>query len=263
MFFILQSSASPQQVDDLMERIRSYEFTPQKVVGEGRVCIAVTGNRATDDLVSLGRMPGVLRLIPVTSSYRLASREVHPEDTIVRVGDTCFGDGGLTIIGGPCAVESEESTLRIASAVAERGCRILRGGAYKPRSSPYSFQGLGEQGLEILAKAREVTGLPVVTEVLCVGTADLVASYVDMLQVGTRNMQNFALLKEVARQGKPVILKRGMCATLDEWLMSAEYLLTHGCKDVVLCERGIRTFNTHSRNTLDISIIPAIEIRLG
>jgi 3-deoxy-7-phosphoheptulonate synthase len=259
MFFILQSNATEQQVDNLMARIRSCEFSAQKIIGEDRVCIAVTGVRSPDDLVSLGRMPGVSRLVPVSPSYRLASREAHPENTIVQVGDICFGDGSLTIIGGPCAVESEQSTLRIAMAVAERGCKVLRGGAYKPRSSPYSFQGLGEPGLEILAKAGEQTGLPVVTEVLCVGTADLVAGYVDMLQVGTRNMQNFALLKEVARQGKPVILKRGMCATLDEWLMSAEYLLTNGCKDVVLCERGIRTFNTHSRNTLDVSIIPAIK----
>jgi 3-deoxy-7-phosphoheptulonate synthase len=204
-------------------------------------------------------LPAVDRVIAVTQPYRLAGRDSHPENTVIDLGSVKIGDGNVTMIAGPCAVEGEDQTLRIADQVLERGAQILRGGAYKPRTSPYSFQGLGEKGLEILAKARERTGLPFVTEVLDHQTAYLISQYADLLQVGTRNMQNFILLKEVGKLGKPVLLKRGMSATLEETLMSAEYLMSHGSQEVVICERGVRTFSSHARNTLDISVIPALK----
>jgi 3-deoxy-7-phosphoheptulonate synthase len=200
-----------------------------------------------------------LQVIQVTKPYKLASRETHQEGSIIHVGNVQFGDGNAVMIAGPCAVESLEQTLRIADSVENRGAQILRGGAYKPRTSPYSFQGLGEEGLKILAEAREKTGLPFVTEVLDTETISVVAQYADMLQIGMRNMQNFTLLKEVGKAGKPVLMKRGMSATLEETLMSAEYLMVNGCRDVVICERGVRTFGNHARNTLDISVVPALK----
>ena len=255
----MNASATQEEIEKVSARIKSLGLTPHQVEGASQTCISVTGERGSDDLGRVEMLPGVSRVVPVSRPYKLASREVKAENTLVKVGSVTFGTDEVVMIGGPCAVESEESTLRIASKVADCGAQMLRGGAYKPRTSPYSFQGLEERGLEILAKARELTGLPVVTEVVTTETASLVSQYADMLQVGTRNMQNFMLLKAVASEGKPVLLKRGMSATLDETLMSAEYLLLHGCPDVVLCERGIRTFNSHARNTLDVSIIPAIK----
>lgn len=259
MFVIMNNSATPGEIEDSCAKITSLGLTAHIIPRDGTTCISITGNINADHQGKIEVLAGVSRVIPISQPYRLVSREVQSENTIVRVGNICFGSDEIVMIGGPCAVESEESTLRIASKVAESGAQMLRGGAYKPRTSPYSFQGLEERGLEILAKARDLTGLPIVTEVVTTETVSLVAQYADMLQVGTRNMQNFMLLKEVAIQGKPVLLKRGMGATLDETLMSAEYLLFHGCVDVVLCERGIRTFNSHARNTLDVSIIPAIK----
>ncbi len=259
MLVIMNATATNDQINRVKERIREFGYKPHDIPGRTHLAIGITGNRNAEDRIYIEGLPGVLQVIPVTKPYKLASREVHPENTVIDMEGVKFGDGNVVMIAGPCAVENRDQTLRIAEAVAKRGAQVLRGGAYKPRTSPYSFQGLGEKGLEILAEAREVTGLPVVTEVLDAGMAELVGTYADMLQIGTRNMQNFTLLKEVGKVGKPVLMKRGMSATLDETLMSAEYLISNGCHQVVICERGVRTFTSHARNTLDISIIPALK----
>jgi 3-deoxy-7-phosphoheptulonate synthase len=196
---------------------------------------------------------------PVTKPYRLVSREFKPKDTHVIVGDAVFGNGSLPVIAGPCAIESETQALSIAQSVKDAGAKLFRGGAFKPRTSPYSFQGLGKQGLVFLAKVREETGLPFVTEVMDVENFDLVEKYADLVQIGSRNMQNFSLLRRAGKSERPVILKRGMSATLQEWLMAAEYIMAEGNNNVILCERGIRTFVRHSRNTLDLSVVPAVK----
>ncbi len=259
MLVIMETSATEAQILRVKERINEMGYTAHDVQWHANKAIGVTGNKGAEDRVYLEGLPGVLKVVPITRPYKLASREVHPENSVFDIGGAVFGTGDVVMIAGPCAVESEEQTLRICKIVADRGAQMLRGGAYKPRTSPYSFQGLGEKGLEILAKAREATGLPFVTEVLDTSTAETVADYADMLQIGTRNMQNFVLLKEVGKLGKPVLLKRGMSATLEETLMSAEYLMAHGSSEVVICERGVRTFSSHARNTLDISFIPALK----
>lgn len=259
MLVIMSPQATDEQVSRVEQRIREMGFDFHQVEWPAQKAIGVTGNKGSRERVYLEGLPGVLKVVPISRPYKLASREVHPENTVFNVGGAVFGDGNVCMIAGPCAVESKDQTMRIAEAVAERGNQMLRGGAYKPRTSPYSFQGLGEKGLEYLAKAREAFGMPFVTEVLDHVTAHVVAQYADMLQIGTRNMQNFILLKEVGKLGKPVMLKRGMSATLEETLMSAEYLMSNGCHEVVICERGVRTFASHARNTLDISIIPALK----
>ncbi len=255
----MNPNAEEAQIRRVEARIQELGYKAQRIPGKIRSVIGVTGNQDAEDRIYLESLPAVDRVIAVTQPYRLAGRDSHPENTVIDLGSVKIGDGNVTMIAGPCAVEGEDQTLRIADQVLERGAQILRGGAYKPRTSPYSFQGLGEKGLEILAKARERTGLPFVTEVLDHQTAYLISQYADMLQVGTRNMQNFILLKEVGKLGKPVLLKRGMSATLEETLMSAEYLMSHGSQEVVICERGVRTFSSHARNTLDISVIPALK----
>lgn len=257
MLVIMEKKASEAAIQRVKERIVELGYEPHIIAGHERLTISVLGNRGTGDRIYLESLRGVLEVIPISKPYKLASRETHQENTIVHVGEVKFGDGNVVMIAGPCAVENEEQMIRIAIAVSKRGAQMLRGGAYKPRTSPYSFQGLGEKGLVMLAKARDNTGLPFVTEVLDTETVSVVAQYADMLQIGTRNMQNFALLKEVGKVGKPVLMKRGMSATLNETLMSAEYLMVNGCRSVVVCERGVRTFSSHARNTLDISIIPA------
>lgn len=257
MLVIMEKKASEAAIQRVKERIVELGYQPHIIADHERLTISVLGNRGTGDRIYLESLRGVLEVIPISKPYKLASRETHQENTIVHVGEVKFGDGNVVMIAGPCAVENEEQTIRIAIAVEERGAQMLRGGAYKPRTSPYAFQGLGEEGLVILAKAREKTGLPFVTEVLDTETVSVVAQYADMLQIGTRNMQNFALLKEVGKIGKPVLMKRGMSATLNETLMSAEYLMVNGTRNVVVCERGVRTFSSHARNTLDISVIPA------
>ncbi len=259
MFVIMDIHASSEDITRVENRIRELGYQPHTIHGDTRRAIGVTGNRGTEDRIYLEGLPGVQQVIPVTKPYKLAGREIKPENSVVKVGDVRFGDGGVVMIAGPCSVESRDQTLRIADLIASRGAHMLRGGAYKPRSSPYSFQGLGEPGLEILAEAREQTGLPVVTEVVNPRLAPLVAQYVDMLQIGTRNMQNFELLKEAGKLGIPVLMKRGMSATLDDTLMSVEYIMSHGNHDVVVCERGVRTFTSHSRFTLDVNIIPAFK----
>ena len=215
--------------------------------------------RSAEEAPVFEGLPGVLEVIPVTHSYKLVSREVKAEDTVVDVGGVKAGGRGLVIVAGPCAVESREQILTIALAVKKAGAHLLRGGAFKPRTSPYSFQGLGEEGLKLLAEAREATGLPVVTEAVDVEGVDLVERYADAIQIGARNMQNFSLLRRAGKARKPVILKRGMSATLEEFLMSAEYILSEGNYAVILCERGVRTFSDFSRNTLDLAVVPAVK----
>nr|MDQ5873520.1 3-deoxy-7-phosphoheptulonate synthase [Acidobacteriota bacterium] len=224
-----------------------------------RTAIGITGNRGSVESAAFENLPGVAEVIPVTAAYKLVSREAKREDTVVSIGGVAVGGPRVVVVAGPCAVESEEQALSIAHAVRASGATLYRGGAFKPRTSPYSFQGLGEAGLKILAKVREETGLPIVTEVLDTDSAELVAEYADCLQIGARNMQNFALLKKVGRLRKPVLLKRGMSATIEEFLLSAEYLLAEGNYEVVLCERGVRTFANHTRNTLDLSAIPYVK----
>jgi 3-deoxy-7-phosphoheptulonate synthase len=226
--------------------------------GATRTAIGITGNTSAVDPRTLEVLPGVRELIRVTRPFKLASREMHIDDTVVRTEQTHFGAAGFTIIAGPCSVENESMILKTAEHLATRGVKMLRAGAYKPRTSPYAFQGMGIDGLEILAKARRETGIGIVTELLDTDpdTADAVEAAADIIQIGARNMQNYSLLKRAGRARKPVLLKRGLSATLEEWLMSAEYILAGGNKQVLLCERGVRTFSDHSRNTLDLSVIP-------
>lgn len=259
MLVIMEVSTDKADVERVKAKIRELGYKPHPIPGSNRMAIGITGNNGIEDRIYLEGMPGVQQVIPITKAYKLASRELKPEDTVVNVGGVKVGAGNIVMIAGPCAVESREQTLRIAEKVAQRGAHILRGGAYKPRTSPYAFQGLGEAGLEILAEAREQCGLPVVSEVVDPATVPLAAQYLDMIQIGTRNMQSFTLLKEVGKLGKPVLMKRGMSATLEETLMSVEYLMAHGTNDVIVCERGVRTFASHARNTLDVSVIPAFK----
>jgi 3-deoxy-7-phosphoheptulonate synthase len=259
MLVVMQSGATPDQIDRAVNAIRVLGLTPHPMPGPTRTAIGITGNTAAIDPQTLEVLPGVRELIRVTRPYKLASREMHPDDTYVETPQARIGPGEFTVIAGPCSVESEEMILRTSEFLMERGVRMLRAGAYKPRSSPYAFQGMGTEGLEILAKARQQTGIGIVTELLDTDTADAVEEVADLIQIGTRNMQNFSLLRRVGRAKKPVLLKRGMAATLEEWLMAAEYILAGGNRQVVLCERGVRTFSDHSRNTLDLSVIPPVK----
>jgi 3-deoxy-7-phosphoheptulonate synthase len=233
-------------------------YTARPIPGGDRVSIGILNNEGPVDAALFAGLPGVKEAIPVTRPYKLVSREVKPRDTIIDVGGVSIGNGHLTIMAGPCALESETQAMTIAEKVKAAGAHIFRGGAYKPRTSPYTFQGLGEEGLKILAKIRETFGMPVITEVMDNETFDLVEAYADIVQIGTRNMQNFSLLKRAGQSNRPIFLKRGMSATLDEWLMAAEYILQGGNTNVMLCERGVRTFVRHSRNTLDLSVVPVI-----
>jgi 3-deoxy-7-phosphoheptulonate synthase len=219
----------------------------------------VTGNKGALEAPALEGLPGVLEVIPVSHAYKLVSREVKPESTVVDIGGVKVGGPELVLIAGPCAVENRHQILTVARAVKAAGAQLLRGGAFKPRTSPYSFQGLGEEGLRLLAEAREETGLPVVTEAVDIEGLELVERYADAIQIGARNMQNFSLLKRAGRSRKPVLLKRGIAATLEEFLMSAEYILAEGNYAVVLCERGVRTFSDFARNTLDLAVVPAVK----
>jgi len=255
----MRQDATEEQIRGVVRAIEARGFKAHPIPGVQRTAIGVTGNRGAVEAPALESLPGVLEVIPVTHAYKLVSREVKPEDSVVHIGGVAVGGPGLVIVAGPCAVESLEQTLRVAREVKKGGAHLLRGGAYKPRTSPYAFQGLGEKGLEILAAAREETGLPVVTEALDNESLDLVEKYADAIQIGARNMQNFSLLKRAGRARKPVILKRGMSATLEEFLMSAEYILAEGNYQVVLCERGVRTFSDFSRNTLDLAVVPAVK----
>jgi len=259
MLILMASDHTKKQLSDVLAKVKKLHLKPHVIPGKNSVAVGITGNNGALDKALFEGMPGVREAVRVTRPYKLAGRDFKHEDTLVPVGPYDIGGSGLVVIAGPCAVESEEQLIRIARAVKKAGAQMLRGGAFKPRTSPYAFQGLGKQGLKFLASARKETGLPVVTEVLDQRSLDDVAEYADVLQVGARNMQNFALLKDLGKLRKPVMLKRGLSATLDEWLMSAEYLLSEGNGKLFLCERGIRAFSDHARNTLDLNVVPAVK----
>lgn len=256
MLVVMQSDASPEQVDRVLAAIRDLGLTPHALPGATRTAIGITGNTGAVDSRRLEVLPGVTECIRVTKPYKLASREMHRDDTVVKLPQATVGPGTFTVVAGPCSVESEKLIFQTAEFLLSKGVKLLRAGAFKPRTSPYAFQGLGREGLAILRKVREKTGIGVVTELMDTEEAAAVEEAADVIQIGARNMQNFALLKRVGRCRKPVLLKRGLSATLEEWLMAAEYVLAGGNYQVVLCERGVRTFADHSRNTLDLSVIP-------
>jgi 3-deoxy-7-phosphoheptulonate synthase len=259
MIIVMKTGASMKEVSDVLKQIEAQGFKPHLSKGEETTIIGVIGDERKLDGANFATLVGVERVIPILKPFKLASRDFKQRDTLVRIGNATVGQGTFTIMAGPCAVESAEQTLECARRVREGGAVVLRGGAFKPRSSPYSFQGLGKRGLEILADARKETGLPVVTEVMAVEDVKLVAEVADVLQIGARNMQNFNLLDAVGRQERPVLLKRGMSSTIEELLLCAEYVLSRGNANVILCERGVRTFEKYTRNTLDISAVPVIK----
>ncbi|MGD9106029.1 MAG: 3-deoxy-7-phosphoheptulonate synthase [Desulfobacterales bacterium] len=258
MLVVMDKKATQAEIDVVVSAIEERGYTARPIPGGERISIGILNNKGQVDASPFLGLPGVKDTIHVTRPYKLVGREFKHEDTVVKVGDVSVGNGNLVIIAGPCAVESESQALIIAEHVQRSGAQIFRGGAFKPRTSPYSFQGLGREGLKILAKVRDKTGMPVVTEVMDLETFDLVEEYSDVIQIGTRNMQNFSLLRRAGHANKPVVLKRGMAATIDEWLMAAEYILEGGNSQVILCERGVRTFAHHSRNTLDLSAVSVV-----
>jgi len=256
---ILHPDCTVADVAAVEDTIKNLGYTPIPVPGPSRTAICVTGNRGPVDPAPFVRLSGVVDTISVTKPYKLVSRETRPDDSVVMVGDVPIGgDAAPVLIAGPCSVETEARTMAIAEGVAAAGARLFRAGAFKPRTSPYDFQGLGVEGLRTLAHVREATGLRIVSEVIDANDVGVMAEHVDVLQVGARNMQNFALLKALADIDRPILLKRGPSATLQEWLMAAEYLLAGGNPNVILCERGIRTFADHARNTLDLNVVPAV-----
>ena len=259
MLIVMAAKASESEIQLVMDKILDLGLQPLPVPGANRTAICVTGNDGALEEGMFSRLPGVKEIIRVTKNYKLTSREVQPQDTVVDIdGVKIGGDCDPVIMSGPCSVESESQTLKIAEGIQKAGLKIFRAGAFKPRTSPYSFQGMGVEGLKILKKVREETGLKVVSEIMDTEMVSVMAEYVDMMQVGTRNMQNFSLLKSLGALNKPVLLKRGMSASLDEWLNAAEYLLKEGNSQVVLCERGIRSHSTHTRNTLDLNVVPHV-----
>ena len=265
MLVVMKSHATENEIRAVCERIESLGFKAHPIPGAIRTAIGITGNTGAVDIGSLESMAGVGECIPVSKPYKLVSRDIKEENTVVRVptplGDVTFGGPAIAMVAGPCAIESREQAFTVAERVKAAGARLFRGGAYKPRTSPYSFQGMGEPGLKILAEVRDKFGLGIVTEAIDNESLELVEEYADVIQIGARNMQNFSLLKVAGRSRKPVLLKRGMSATLDEFLMAAEYVMSEGNYNVILCERGVRTFSDHTRNTLDLSMIPAVQRR--
>ena len=259
MLIVMGAHATAEDIERVCKKIEMLGFRHHAMPGANRTAIGLTGNPGSIEPGFFENMPGVVELIEVTHPYKLIGRELKPDNTQIKVGDVVIGGPDIVVIAGPCAVESEEQTIRIAEKVRAQGAHIYRGGAFKPRTSPYSFQGLGLKGLKILAKARERTGLPIVTEAIDPESLSQVEEYADIIQIGARNMQNFSLLREAGKCRKPVLLKRGMSATLDEFFLAAEYIMAEGNYQVILCERGIRTFADHTRNTLDLSIIPAVK----
>ncbi len=265
MLVVMQSHATEEQIRAVCKRIETLGLKAHPMPGSLRTAIGITGNKGAIDLGVLESLPGVVECIPVSKPYKLVSRDTKEEDTILRIptpsGDVIVGGQHIALVAGPCAVETEEQCMAIAGRVKASGARLFRGGAYKPRTSPYSFQGLGEEGLKILSRVRAKEGFGIVTEAIDAESLDLVEEYADVIQIGARNMQNFSLLKRAGRAKKPVLLKRGMAATLDEFLMAAEYILSEGNYNVMLCERGVRTFSDFSRNTLDLAVVPAVKKR--
>jgi 3-deoxy-7-phosphoheptulonate synthase len=259
MFVVMAAGATEADVNGVKGHILAEGLTPFEHEGTSRTVIAVVGElggRRQQLMNKMSTMPGVETVTPITKPFKLVSREFHPEDTVIRILDTVIGDGSLSVMAGPCSIESREQLLETADYVAAHGATVIRGGAFKPRTSPYSFQGLGVEGLRYLAEARERTGLPVITEVMDTTQVDITAEYADILQIGARNMQNFSLLLACGRSGRPVMLQRGFGATIEEWLMAAEYIASVGNPNIILCERGIRTFETYSRNTMDLTAVP-------
>ncbi|MFQ5933494.1 MAG: 3-deoxy-7-phosphoheptulonate synthase [Dehalococcoidia bacterium] len=259
MIVIMRPDSTDEEINAIRERLESLGLQAHLSRGVERTVVGVIGKTYPELKDTLEYMAGVSQVVPVSRAFKLPSREFHPDNTVIKVRNVNIGEDGPVIMAGPCAVESREQLLETAHVVKGAGAHILRGGAFKPRTSPYSFRGLGEAGLELLVQAREETGLPIITEVLTPQDVGLVSKYADILQVGARNMQNFILLDEVGKANKPVMLKRGFSATIEEWLLAAEYVLSHGNKGVILCERGIRTFETYTRNTLDLSAVPVIK----
>ncbi|PYS91818.1 MAG: 3-deoxy-7-phosphoheptulonate synthase [Acidobacteria bacterium] len=258
MLIVMKADATEREVADVVHIIQELGFRAHPVPGEQRTAVCITGNQGAVDPSHFENLPGVAEAIRVSKPYKLITLDLKPEKTIVRVGDATIGGEELAIIAGPCAIESRAQAFAVAEAVRRSGARFFRGGAFKPRTSPYAFQGLGEEGLKILADVREAYGLKIVTEALDEHGVDLVERYGDVIQLGARNMQNFTLLKRAGRSHLPVLLKRGLSATLDEWLLAAEYIMGEGNYNVILCERGVRTFAQHTRNTLDLAAVPAV-----
>src|SRR5215217_827461 len=258
MLIVMKADATEGDVAEVERVITEMGYRPHTMPGASRTAIGITGNDKPVDITRFETLHGVAEAIRVTKPYKLVTLDLRPEKTVVRVGDAEIGGEELAIIAGPCAVESRAQVFAIAEAVRRSGARFFRGGAFKPRTSPYAFQGLGEEGLKMLAEVRETYGLKIVTEALDEAGVDMVERYGDMIQIGARNMQNFSLLRRAGRSNLPVLLKRGLAATLDEWLLAAEYIMAEGNYQVVLCERGIRTFTQHTRNTMDLAAIPAV-----
>ena len=258
MLIVMKSGASQSEIDRVIEVIETLGLRGHAMPGENRTAIGITGNKSAIDPAHFENLPGVADAIRVTKPYKLISKDLRPERSIIKVGNATVGGEELAIVAGPCAVENTKQVLAVAEAVAASGAKFFRGGAFKPRTSPYAFQGMGEDGLKILSDVRDQFGLNIVTEAMDEHGVDLVVKYGDCIQIGARNMQNFSLLKYAGQTRKPVLLKRGLSATLDEFLLAAEYIMSEGNYDVILCERGIRTFADHARNTMDLSIVPAV-----
>jgi 3-deoxy-7-phosphoheptulonate synthase len=259
MLVLLEKGVSEAAVNDIAVRLRMFGLAVHRTEHDGRVRLGAVGDGVPVDWDQVRSWTGIAAVEPIPVPFKLVSRAFHPQPTLISVGRCTIGSDQLVLMAGPCSVESETQAFTVAKAVAKAGATVMRGGAYKPRTSPYSFQGLGEEGLKLLRRAADAHGLAVVSEVLDTQLVPQVTRYADILQVGARNMQNFALLREVARAGKPVLLKRGLASTIEEWLMSAEHLLSQGNSQVILCERGIRTFETYTRNTLDLNAIPVVK----
>jgi len=258
MLIVMKSDATDSDIERVLAIVEKLGFRGHAMPGETRTAIGVTGNKGAVDPAHFENLPGVADAIRVTQPYKLISRDLRPEKSEIKVGNATIGGGDLAMIAGPCALESREQVFEVAEVVSKTGARFFRGGAFKPRTSPYAFQGMGVEGLKILADVREEFGLNIVTEAMDEAGVDAVEKYADCVQIGARNMQNFSLLKYVGQSSLPVLLKRGMSATLDEFLLAAEYIMAEGNYNVILCERGIRTFSTHARNTLDLSVVPAV-----
>lgn len=259
MVIVMKKNAREEVIESLSNKMKNLGCEVHKMIGDNQCILGLVGDTTKIDPSQIKANIDVEKLLVIKDPFKLASRDSHPEDTIIDVDGVKIGGGNIVIMAGPCAVENETQIMTIAKAIKASGANIIRGGAFKPRTSPYSFQGMGEDGLKLLRKAKEATGLPIVTEIMDEINFDIVEEYTDILQIGARNMQNFSLLKRAGKSSKPILLKRGMSATIEELLMSAEYIMSKGNQQVILCERGIRTFETYTRNTLDISAIPAIK----
>jgi 3-deoxy-7-phosphoheptulonate synthase len=258
MLILMKTGATPTEIENACQAVRDLGYAPHPIEGAVRTAIGITGNKGPLDPRQFTALPGVADAVPVSQPYKLVSREVKPEDTVIEVRGVKIGGGGVCVMAGPCSVEDREQVISTAVHVKQNGAHVLRGGAFKPRTSPYEFQGLREEGLKLLAEARDKTGMPIITEVKDTESLALVCQYADILQIGARNMQNFSLLEAVGARDTPVMLKRGLSSTVKEWLMAAEYILSRGNRKVILCERGIRTFETATRNTLDLGVLPLL-----